>query len=373
MRPSRVSLCAAAVATTLAVAACGGTGSGSGGSTSSPATSAGGQSSTGPTAAGGLHGILLVDQTGLNTIQLRAVNPMTGAVIQTRTFNGGNAEPVEAQSPGATARQAFNSDFTEIAARGPVAADGSSSSGVITQQGVYKPLTAGPSGGYGIKLRKTAFAFDPKGNLWYSAVDGAGSLDQPGQFGYVTSAGKDKLLPAKTDVNSTFELVPDGHGGYTPQSTLAHGDEVYLPGGPEVKRNPVDDVYQIGPYGHVNDMTPETKVEGLPDTGIPWMTLPVDSHRFLGVDVGSPPTEIYLGALVGGMVHLHPLLPKSDQALGDMVVSPDRTRVAFFSTDAGGQTQLYISSLSALKSQPHLVAGFNAPVTNTTGLMAWLP
>jgi Tol biopolymer transport system component len=73
---------------------------------------------------------------------------------------------------------------------------------------------------------------------------------------------------------------------------------------------------------------------------------------------------------------VHALLPTSNRRVEDVAVDPTGSLVAFVSTDAGGQQQLYVSSLSALTSQPRQLTQFDGIPGNSYGpdqygLLAW--
>jgi hypothetical protein len=312
--------------------------------------------------------------TADNTMRVEALDPTTGTMSQSGTFMGGNASlAFDNSDPGFVWRQAFNSSFTEMAASGPQEADGSSNAGVVTYQGGYRQLTASTSGSYGGQLKKYAIGFNPgTGDLWY--------MTDQGKYGYVShTTGKDTVLKSNAPQNGVIGgandrtyFVPKMQGTYVPIDILAHTDDVYLPGGPEVDRDPVNDAYKIGNYNHITDMTPDIKTTGVPWNGLPWMAIPVDSHRFLATD--NQTNELYVGAISGNTVHLHPLLPKnSNVALGDMVASPDKTEVAFIGTNEGGQNHLYVASLSAYKSPPRELPQFDSNLGSAYGMLDWLP
>ena len=295
---------------TLAVG-CASSGGSSGSATSSAVGSSGMSAAPSPTAAAGLHGIIMGAVTANNTMRVEALDPTTGAITRSRTFVGGGASlAVDNGDPGFVWRQAFNTDFTEMAASGPQEADGSSNAGVVSYQGGYRQLTASTSASYGAQLKKYGIGFNPgTGDLWY--------MTDHGNFGYVNhKTRKDTLLNSSAPQNGVIGgasdrtyFVPTTHGSYEPIDILAHTDGVYLPSGPEVDRDPVYDTYKIGKYNHITDMTPDVKTTGVPPDGVPWMAIPVDDHRFLATGVNT--NELYLGALIGNTVHLHPLLPEN--------------------------------------------------------------
>jgi hypothetical protein len=373
--------CAAALVALAAAGLCACGSSGGGSAASAPPTKPAGHHSTAapaPPANGALHGIVLASQPTAGTVELQALSPATGELGASRTFAGGSATLVFGSGgAGYQARQTFNSDFTEAAASGPQASDGSSNAGEVNAHGAYKPLTAGTSGGYGTTLTKAALGFDPEGNLWYYASD-SGSF---AAYGYVTPAGKDVLLKnhdwSANGMPDTLAqqayFVPDGHGHYGPYPTLGASDSVFLPGGPEVRRDSVNDAYMVGKPLTLQVTGTDTPTTGVPPFGLPFMALPVDSHRFLAVGPNSADTQLYVGAVVGGKVHLRPLLPESNRTVGDMVVSPDGSQVAFVSTDAGGSSQIYTTSLSSKGNQPKLLWTFPAEARPATySLVAWL-
>ena len=325
----------------------------------------------------GLHGIVVAVETALNTVQLEALDPTTGAITQTRTFTGGPASlAFDPSDPGFVWRKSFNKTFTAMAASGPQAADGSVSAGTVNDQGVYTPLTASTSGGYGTTLQKKAIGFNPAtGDLWYQTPQGNGSPS--GQFGYVSLAtGKDQL-PKQQPFQNGFaggynDRVYFAQNGYGPIDIGAITGSVFLPGGPEVSRDPVNNGFQIGRYGQNSDNIPDTRIS--PSIDVPWMLIPVDSRRFLATDTSH--TQLFLCSLGQGVVHMHPLLPVSNRQVGDVVVDPTRSLVAFVATDAGGQQQLYASSLSTLNSVPRQLTQFtgipgNAYGPANYGLLAW--
>jgi hypothetical protein len=325
----------------------------------------------------GLHGIVVAVETALNTVQLEALDPTTGAVTQTRTFTGGpESLAFDPSDPGFVWRESFNKTFAAMAASGPQAADGSVSAGTVNDQSVYTPLTASTSGGYGTTLQKNAIGFNPAtGDLWYQTPQGNGSSS--GLFGYVSPAtGKDQI-PHQQPFQNGFvggynDRVYFAQNGYGPIDIGAVTGSVFLPGGPEVSRDPVNNGFQIGRYGENSDNIPDTRIA--PSIDVPWMLIPVDSHRFLATDTSH--TQLFLCRLGQGTVHVHSLLPVSNRQVGDVVVDPTRSWVAFVATDAGGQQQLYVSSLSALDNVPRQLTQFagipgNASGPDSYGLLAW--
>jgi hypothetical protein len=325
----------------------------------------------------GPHGIVVAVETALNTVQLEALDPATGAVTETRTFTGGPASlAFDPSDPGFVWRESFSKTFAAMASSGPQEADGSVSAGTVNDQGVYTPLTASTSGGYGTTLQKHAIGFNPAtGDLWYQTPQGNGSPS--GLFGYVSLAtGKDQV-PKQQPFQNGFvggynDRVYFAENGYGPVDIGAVTGTVFLPGGPEVSRDPVNNGFQIGRYGQNSDNIPDTRIS--PNTDVPWMLIPVDSRSFLATDTSH--TQLFLCSLGQGVVHVHALLPASNRQVADVVVDPTGSLVAFVATDAGGQQQLYVSALSALNSVPRQLTQFagipgNSYGPDNYGLLAW--
>ncbi len=337
-----------------------------------PATS---QAGSAPAAAGGsMHGIVLAIETGQNTIELEALDPATGAITATRTFAGGSATlAVDPSDPGYVWRQAFNQDLTELAATGPQAADGSTSAGYVSDQGGYTALTASTSGGYGTPLQKTAIGFNPRtGYLWYQTPQGNGA--PYGHFGYVNPVSRvDTLLRHSRGfqngaVGGLNDRVYFGANGYGPIDIADDPYAVYLTSGIEVAIDQVNNGYQIGRDGKVHQSTRDTRFTPRGLT-VPWMKLPVDASQFLATNQSN---QLYLGTLGQHVVRLRALLPASSRTVGDAVVNPAHTMIAFVSS-AGAQSQLYVLSLTAPGSQPQLLGSFNGDLGAGYGLIDWLP
>ena len=328
-----------------------------------------------PVADASLHGIILAVEPSSNTLQLEALSPATGAVTATRTFAGGSATlAFDPQDPGFVWRQAFNQNLTEMAATGPQAADGSTSAGFVDDHGAYTALTASTSGGYGTPLQKTAISFNPgTGDLWYQTPQGNGSSG--GQFGYVNPATRADTLVKNSSgfqngmIGGYNDRVYFGANGYGPVDIAAVPSSAYLSGGIEVDRDPVNNAYQIARDGKVTTMTPDTRMSPS-NIDVPWMKLPIDATRFLASDTGNQ--QLYVGTVSRGVVHVRALLPASSRTVGEAVVNPAHTMVAFVSS-TGSENQLYVTSLTAGASQPVLLGSFDASLGSAYGLIAWIP
>jgi hypothetical protein len=376
---------AGASALMLLAVGCGSSGSGSGASVSSaPAATHSDAASpvvTGQSAqTAALHGIVLATPASDSTIELQAVNPSTGAVTATRSFTEPDTnQAVNNSNAGILERPSFNQNFTEMAVTGPSDANGGTAAGVVDAHGNYHALTTGSSGGYGVVYQHDALGFDPAGNFWFIASPAGGNGNAV--YGYVDPSGKQHLTTnhdwtpngMPDQLSSEVYFVPDGRGSYQPLPTLSAPEDVFLPGGPEVQRDPVNFAYQVGPDLTLAVNSADNYQVVPKSAGMPWMNLPVSSTSFLCHSGDN--TQIYLGVLSGHTVHLHPLLPTSNWTVGDVVVNPSGTQVAFMSTDPAGNTHLFTVSLSGNQAAPHELTEFNGSLSTTplqsTSLVAW--
>lgn len=327
------------------------------------------QAPVGPTP---LHGIVIAYKTDKDTVELLAVDPGTGNVTATRTFSdasSGANVALDDQDPGRVWVQAFNRDLSELAATGPEQADGSQSAGYLVGD-KYVPLTADTSGGYGTVLKKQAIAFNPKtGYLWYQTPQGNGGSD--GIFGTVDptthrDAVVKNVTPFSNGViggyNDRVFFRPDG----MPEDIAVVPSNVYLPGGPEVDRAPVNWGFQIGEYGKVDvDMTPTTPLSPK-NAEIGWMGVPVSSKTFLA----KSDTQLYLDTVGPGVVSVKPLLPTSNRQLGDMAVSPDHNNVAYISSIGNSGGQLWTTSLAG-GANPVQLKAFRPLSAISYGVLGW--
>jgi len=317
-----------------------------------------------------LHGIVVADNLG-SSVQLRAVDPQTGAVTATHSFAGGVG----------TSRQAFNADFTAMAATGPQESDGSTTVGVLTMGG-YEPLTSPPTS-FGVVNRKQAIGFDPNGNLWFlqSQPDGSDQM-----YGYVEKAGDLSLQNHKvvwrighdwsangmpSSLADQATLVPVAPNRYEPIPTLATTDWLYLPSGKtELQRDTVMDQYQVGkPLTLTTASMHDVATSGVPHSGLPRFATAVDSQWFLGLDTNG--NQLYLGTVKDySSVSLTPLLPANNWTVHKVVVSPDLGQLAFTASEPnGGPTHLFVAPLRG--GQPHDL-NFGGDLSPDSNLAAWL-
>ncbi len=387
MRWGAVPAAVAVAAVTLG--AC--TGGGSTGASKPPSSTASAASaaSVRPTQAapGALHGIILgnKNEPAAFGAQLVALDPQTGSSTQTRDFVGGGSDSSAQLTfddnevlPGFTFRADFNPEFTEMAATGPKQADGSSAAGFVGVHEGFHALTQSAQGGFGTVTAKSAIGFDPSGNLWFiqsNADDGSNA-----KYGYVDPATRTEHLvrkPSPSGNSVGVFFVNAGHAKYQPVPDEATPEEVFLPNGVGVIRDPNglaygDHVYQVGPYLTLSGDGSDN-YRGTPRGVVPWMEMPVDSHRFLGFT----DHQIWLGTLDNSAVNLRPLLADSNWIVGDkyggMTVSPDHKQVAFMATDPGGNTHLFTAPLSGYKSQPRMLPGADRYLGSESLLVAWLP
>jgi hypothetical protein len=168
-------------------------------------------------------------------------------------------------------------------------------------------------------------------------------------------------------VGGLNDRVYFGANGYGPVDIAADPYAVYLSSGIEVDIDQVNNGYQIGRDGKVHQSTPDTRFTPRGLT-VPWMKLPVDASQFLATNQSN---QLYLGTLGRHVVRLRALLPGSSRMVGDAVVNPAHTMVAFVSS-IGTQSQLYVLSLTSPGSQPQLLSGFNGDLAAGYGLIDWL-
>jgi hypothetical protein len=314
-----------------------------------------------------------------------ALDPQTGSSTQIRDFVGGGSNSgaqltfdVNNVLPGFTFRADFNPEFTEMAATGPTQADGSSAAGFVDMHGGFHALTPSAQGSFGTVTTKSAIGFDPSGNLWFvqsNADDGSNA-----KYGYVDPVTQAEHLVSKPSPiygSAGVFFVDAGHGKYQPVDDGATPEEAFLPNGVGVLRDPNglasgDHVYQVGPFLTLS-VNGEDNFRGVPRGVVPWMEMPVDSHRFLGFT----DHQIWLGTLGNGVVYQRPLLADSNWIVGDkyggMTISPDHKQVAFVATDPGGNMHLFVAPLSGYKSQPRMLPGADRYLGNESLLVAWLP
>ena len=131
----------------------------------------------------------------------------------------------------------FNSDFSLMAATGPVQPDGSTAAGVLDTHGHFTALTA-PVGGYGSPERKVALGFGPDGRLWYAvSVDGAysgfGSVDP--SRGPASQRAEHVSATTLHAPNGDFTGTAFWSGSYGPvdAGALEQEQQIFLPHGIE--------------------------------------------------------------------------------------------------------------------------------------------
>jgi hypothetical protein len=311
-------------------------------------------------AAARFGGIILANISLTGPVTLDAIDPATGDVTATRTFPSGQASlAVNALDYPPVWRSDFNSSFTEAAATGPQASDGSQSAGYVDTAGTYTARTAG-STGYSSIVDKLAIGFAPDGDLWYvvQGPDGA-------NFGHVNPAigpSSDQpysgTTPYASDAYGTERAYVTSDG--VPDAVTAAITKVYLPSGTEVTQDTGGPGYLIGPWGTISGSTPDTPVKG---GGDEWIVAPVNAHQFLTEN--NSKTQLWLNTIEHGVVQTTPLLPMTNRIFNSAVVSPDGQTVAILGSDG----TLWTVPISG--GQPRQVTGFNATVTQFGGLMTW--
>jgi hypothetical protein len=350
-----------AVALALLLAACGGTPS----PPAPPSTAVTAPTSLAPSTppASKFGGIIVADVSFDNTVTLDAIDPATGNVTATRTFTGGQAQlTIDPMDQRMIWRSDFNNSFTEAAASGPQASDGSQSAGYVNLGEIYTALTAGATG-YSSVLDKIAIGFAPDGDLWYMIQGSSGSSGV--QFGHVNPAAGPSSDQA---YNGTAPYESDASGSErayitqagVPDAVSAALTTMWLPGGTEVTQDLNGPGYLIGPWAKISSSTPDTPIKG---GGDDWMVAPVNSRQFLTED--NAKTELWLNTIAKGAVWTTPLLPVTNRSFTSAVVSPDGQTVAVLDSDGT------LWTVPVTGGQPKQVAGLN--MTSYTELVAWTP
>lgn len=296
-----------------------------------------------------------------SSVTLDAIDPATGKVTATRTFTGGQATlAISIFDQGTVWRSDFNSTFTEAAATGPQASDGSQSAGYVDTSGTYTAVTAS-STGYSSIADKQAIGFAPNGDLWYMVQGSDGT-----QFGHANPAAgpaSDQsyrgTTPYQSDATGSERAYVTPAG--IPDAVSAALTTTYLPGGTEVSQDINGPGYLIGPWGQISNSTPDTPIEG---GGGDWMVAPVSSRQFLTEDSGK--TQLWLNTIEHGVVQSTAILPATNRTINSAVVSPNGQTAAILGSDG----TLWIVPISG--GQPRQVMGFNASLTQFGGLVAWM-
>ena len=314
---------------------------------------------------------------------LSAYDPAGGKVTATRSFPRTDRLPINGNFSGYILRQQFNSDFSAMTAQGPREADGSRSAGITDPSGLYQPLTAATSGGYGSPAVKWPLAFNPAtGRLWYTYGDGAatagnrlgsslvGSVDP--QVG-ASSERREVLVPETSHDNNGPFSFPAGNGalgyfaadGFGPIDVTFGIPDLFLAGGTDVSKGVGG--FQIGKEGTLD----HTKAPILPaTTSVGDPKLPVSNNSFVAFD-DSPDatTQLYLCTIGKSQITTKPLLPPSNRVIQDVALDPTGTKLAFVST-AGDLNTLYIVDLTGTNRLSTL-GEVAVPSGSTVQVLAW--
>ncbi len=314
-----------------------------------------------------LHGIVMASFPDPVEVQLLALDPATGAVVATRTFNPGSAASlaISMLDSGPVWRSTFNADLTEAAATGPQQSDGSSTAGYVDASGNYTPLTSTPTG-YSSALAKTGVGFAPDGEFWYMVPSSAG---QPSTFGTVnpgvgpsSDAVYNGPTPYATYASGAEEayVTPSG----LPLDVLGAQTMLYLPGGTEVAQGIGCPGYEIARWDQINYNMPCAPLDGPADAGT-FMVAAVSATSFITTDSGR--TNLWLNVITNGSVHISAILPVTNQTVSSAVVSPDGQDIAFLT----GGNALWVVPVTG--GTPQQLTQFAGLGTQFGGLMTWLP
>jgi hypothetical protein len=321
-----------------------------------------------------LHGIIwgFAGDTG---VKLEALDPGTGRVTAVREFPTAQAahEPLSQAHRGVEARQAFNSDFTELAATGPQQSDGSQAAGYLDTTGRFHALTASPSG-FTNPVTNTALAFNPAtGRLWYQSSDGTKSWFE--SVDPSAGAGSARHEAPRNAANVDYQNPTFfAQNGFGPVDAL-EGSVLYMPSGPELDYwSDAAGAWLVkGGYGQYNLNNPPL---GIHPAGItPTLLLPVSKASFIIIGTGNDYSNtLYLCTLFGHDVSCHPLVPVTNNKFDDAVLNPAHTVLAFTAA-VGQEVSLFTVKLGTHGPyQPTKVVTFGPGwPTNGFGLLDWLP
>jgi hypothetical protein len=332
------------------IAACGsngGSGQSDASASSIPANpSSSSSQQTAASSAGSLHGIILgID--GDTSVKLEALDPGTGQVTAVRGFPTAQAaeEPLNLRGRGADARQAFNSDFTELSATGPQQSDGSQAAGYLDTTGQFHALTASPSG-FANPVTNTALAFNPvTGRLWYQSSDGNTTwYESVDPSAGASSAQHETLKQASNvDYENPAYFAQDGWGPVP----ILDGGVLYMAGGLELDYwSDASGSWLVeGRYGQYNLNDPPLNIQ--PADITPTLLLPVSKTSFIIIGTGNDySATLYTCTLSGHNVRCHPLVPVTNNQFGDVVLNPAHTELAFTAT-VGQEESLFTVKLGA--------------------------
>jgi hypothetical protein len=326
-------------------AACGGSGgSGQPDASASGAPAGPSHRTVASPSASRLQGIILgID--GDTGVKLEALDPGTGQVTAVREFPTAQAadEPLNLHSRGAEARQAFNSDFTELSATGPQQSDGSQAAGYLDAAGQFHALTASPSG-FTNPVTNTALAFNPAtGRLWYQSSDGNKTWYESVDPNAGAGSARHETLhqAANVDYQNPTYFAQNGFG---PVDALA-GGTLFMPNGPELDYwSDAAGAWLVeGGYGQDNLNNPPLSIH--PAGITPALLLPVSTASFIIIGTASDySATLYVCTLFGHDVRCHPLVPVTNNDIGDVVLNPAHTVLAFTAT-VGQEESLFTVKL----------------------------
>ena len=307
-------------------------------------------------------------------MKLEALDLGTGQVTAVREFPTAQAagEPLNLRSKGAEARQAFNSDFTELSATGPQQSDGSQAAGYLDTTGQFHALTASPSG-FTNPVTNTALAFNPvTGRLWYQSSDGNKTWFESVDPNAGAASAQHETLKqaANVDYENPTYFAQNGWG---PVQTL-EGGVLYMPNGPELDYwSDASGAWLVeGGYGQYNLNNSPLSIH--PADITPTLLLPVSKASFIIIGTENDySATLYICKLFGHNVRCHQLVPVTDNQFGDVVLNPAHTMLAFTAT-VGQEESLFTVKLGTDGPyQPTKVLTFDpGQLTGGYWLLDWL-
>ncbi|MEV8442101.1 hypothetical protein AB0425_32390 [Actinosynnema sp. NPDC051121] len=316
----------------------------------------------------GLHGIVSAKcSTDRLTVTLNATDPETNqndarvfTLSPGQTANMGCTAPVPI---GRIRRQAFNKDFTRMAASAHT--DDVTHVGYVTNDRPDSFVDLTPqTTGYADRPTQNSPVFHPvTGRLWFQGPDKLGSVDP--DLGPSSSRTEDQAAFYNSVIGgyqNTFYFSQDGS---TPLDLGAASSTIISPDGrTEVQFSGLDG-FLIGDRGKVS---PQTTTPVRFDGQICRPHWFVNQDTFICMDASG--TQIYKTVIHADRTRVTQtaMLPETKQQLGDVVVDPGGTRIAFVSA-ISGHPALYVTSISG-DTEPRKLLDLAQEETN---LIDWIP
>ncbi|MFJ6671187.1 hypothetical protein ACIQMJ_08790 [Actinosynnema sp. NPDC091369] len=334
-----------------------------------PADSPGSEVGGTPAKRPDLHGIVTAECSNSHrTVTLTAIDPETAqsdarmfTLNPDQTANMGCTAPVPT---GRIRRQAFNRDFTRMAASAH-SADGNTHVGYVTNDRPESFVDLTPqTAGYADRPTQNSPVFHPvTGRIWFQGPDKLGSVDP--DLGPSSSHAEEQDAFYNGVIGGYQNTFYFSQDGTTPLDLGAASSTIFSPDGrTEVQFSGLDG-FLIGDRGKVSvQSTAPIRFDGA-ICRPRWF---VSSDTFICIDASG--TQIYRTAIHAdrSRVTQTALLPETKQKLGDVIADPNGTRIAFVSA-ISGHSALYVTSMSG-GDEPRKVLDL---AQEDTSLIDWIP